>query len=97
VNLLGFFVRGAHNILIPSPRPLTNLRKAFETQAITFITGVNTLFNGLLNEPWFCANPPKSLRVSLAAGCRSRWPCAGGRSLEPRWPKATALPKPHRS
>jgi long-chain acyl-CoA synthetase len=67
-NLLGFFIRGAHNILIPSPKPLTNLRKAFETQAITFITGVNTLFNGLLNEPWFCENPPKSLRVSLAGG-----------------------------
>jgi long-chain acyl-CoA synthetase len=68
VNLLGFFVRGAHNILIPSPKPLTNLRKAFETQDITFITGVNTLFNGLLNESWFCANPPKSLRVSIAGG-----------------------------
>jgi long-chain acyl-CoA synthetase len=68
VNLLGFFVRGAHNILIPSPRPLTNLRKAFEKEGITFITGVNTLFNGLLNEPWFCENPPKSLRVSIAGG-----------------------------
>jgi long-chain acyl-CoA synthetase len=68
VNLLGFFVRGAHNILIPSPKPLTNLRKAFETQDITFITGVNTLFNGLLNEPWFCTNPPKCLRVSIAGG-----------------------------
>ncbi|MGA7385377.1 MAG: AMP-binding protein [Methylocella sp.] len=83
VNLLGFFVRGAHNILIPSPRPLTNLRKAFENEAITFITGVNTLFNGLLNEPWFCANPPKSLRVS----------CAGGMALQEavalRWRKIT--------
>src|ERR1700730_1778377 len=68
VNLLGFFVRGAHNILVPSPKPLANLRKAFETQGITFITGVNTLFNGLLNEPWFCANPPRSLRVSIAGG-----------------------------
>jgi long-chain acyl-CoA synthetase len=29
---------------------------------------VNTLFNGLLNQPWFCANPPKSLRLSLAGG-----------------------------
>ncbi|MGH6836700.1 MAG: AMP-binding protein [Methylocella sp.] len=67
-NLLCFFVRGAHNILIPSPRPLSNLRKAFEKEAITFITGVNTLFNGLLNEPWFCENPPKSLRVSIAGG-----------------------------
>jgi long-chain acyl-CoA synthetase len=68
VNFLGFFIHGAHNILIPSPRPLTNLRKAFETEPISFITGVNTLFNGLLNQPWFCANPPKSLRLSLAGG-----------------------------
>src|SRR6202047_352022 len=68
VNFLGFFIRGAHNILIPSPRPLSNLRKAFEKEAITFITGVNTLFNGVLNQPWFCANPPKSLRLSLAGG-----------------------------
>ncbi len=86
VNLLGFFVRGAHNILIPSPRPLTNLRKAFENEAITCITGVNTLFNGLLNEPWFCANPPKSLRVS----------CAGGMALQGsvalRWQKITGTP-----
>jgi long-chain acyl-CoA synthetase len=68
VNFLGFFIRGAHNILIPSPRPLTNLRKALEKEPISFITGVNTLFNGLLNQPWFCANPPKSLRLSLAGG-----------------------------
>ncbi|MGH6794997.1 MAG: AMP-binding protein, partial [Methylocella sp.] len=67
-NLLCFFVRGAHNILICTPRPLSNLRKAFEKEPITFITGVNTLFNGLLNEPWFCENPPKSLRVSIAGG-----------------------------
>jgi long-chain acyl-CoA synthetase len=68
VNLLGFFMRGAHNVLIPNPRPLTNLRKAFEKQPISFVVGVNTLFKGLLNERWFCANPPKSLRMSLAGG-----------------------------
>ena len=32
VNLLGFFFRGAHNVLIPNPRPLTNMRKAFAKQ-----------------------------------------------------------------
>jgi long-chain acyl-CoA synthetase len=83
VNLLGFFVRGAHNILIPSPKPLSNLRKAFETQDITFITGVNTLFNGLLNEPWFCANPPTSLRVSIAGGMALQ------EAVAVRWRKVT--------
>src|ERR1700730_1338287 len=68
VNLLGFYMRGAHNVLIPNPRPLSNLRRAFEKEPLTVIIGVNTLFNGLLNEPWFCANPPKSLRVSIAGG-----------------------------
>jgi long-chain acyl-CoA synthetase len=66
VNFLGFFIRGAHNILIPSPRPFTNLRKAFEKEPISFITGVNTLFNGLLNQPWFCANSmPPARRLLL--------------------------------
>lgn len=67
-NFLCSFLRGAHNVLIPNPRPLLNLRKAFEKEPVTFMTGVNTLFNGLLNEPWFCANPPRKLNVSIAGG-----------------------------
>ncbi len=68
VNLLGYFSCGAHNVLIPNPRPLSNLRKAFEKEAINFVIGVNTLFQGLLDEPWFCANPPRNLRAGLAGG-----------------------------
>jgi len=83
VNFLGFFICGAHNILIPSPRPLSNLRKAFEKEAITVITGVNTLFNGLLNQPWFCANPPKSLRISAAGGAALQG------AVAVRWRKTT--------
>jgi long-chain acyl-CoA synthetase len=83
VNFLGFFIPGAHNILIPSPRPLTNLRKAFQKEAITFITGVNTFFNGLLNEPWFCENPPPSLRVSFAGGMALQ------ETVAVRWRKTT--------
>jgi long-chain acyl-CoA synthetase len=86
VNFLGFFVRGAHNILIPNPRPLTNLRKAFEKENITFITGVNTLFNGLLNEPWFCAHPPKTLRISVAGGMALQ------KAVALRWQEITGTP-----
>jgi len=68
VNFLGFFSRGGHNFLVPNPRPLGNLRKAFEKYEITIFTGVNTLFNGLLNESWFRAHPPRSLRRSWAGG-----------------------------
>ncbi|HXW70721.1 MAG TPA: AMP-binding protein [Methylocella sp.] len=83
VNLLGFFTRGAHNVLIPSPRPLTNLRQAFERIPITFITGVNTLFNGLVNSPWFATNPPRSLRISVAGGMALQ------NSVAARWQEVT--------
>jgi long-chain acyl-CoA synthetase len=47
---------------------------------------VNTLFNGLLNEPWFCANPPKSLRVTVAGGTTLQ------EAVAQRWQKATGTP-----
>jgi len=86
VNFLGFFILGAHNILIPSPRPLTNLRKAFEKVPITFISGVNTLFNGLLNSSWFAKNPPPSLRISVAGGMALQ------AAVAERWEKVTGTP-----
>jgi len=67
-NLLGFYSLGARNILIPSPRPIRNLQRAVENYPITWMTGVNTLFNGLLNEEWFVAYPPKHLKASIAGG-----------------------------
>jgi len=67
-NLLGFYSLGARNILIPSPRPIRNLQRAVENYPITWMTGVNTLFNGLLNEEWFVAYPPKHLKAAIAGG-----------------------------
>jgi len=67
-NLMTFFETGARNILIPSPRPVQNLQRAVENYPITWITGVNTLFNGLMNEEWFAAYPPKRLRAAIAGG-----------------------------
>ena len=68
VNLLGFYYNGARNILIPSPRPPSNLRRAFDNYKITWLSGVNTLFNALLNERWFQDAPPKHLHASAAGG-----------------------------
>lgn len=59
---------GGHNVLIPSPRPISNLKPAFEKFQFRFMTGVNTLFIGLLNEEWFRNNPPKDLRVTVGGG-----------------------------
>ena len=67
-NLLGFLSIGAHNILIPNPRPVQNLQRAMENYPISWMSGVNTLFNGLLNEEWFVAYPPRHLKAAIAGG-----------------------------
>jgi long-chain acyl-CoA synthetase len=68
LNLITFYEAGGTSVLIPNPRPLTNIKKAFEKYNFTWISGVNTLFNGLLNEKWFAENPPHKLKASVAGG-----------------------------
>lgn len=86
VNFLAAFARGGHNILVPNPRPLTNLKGVFTKHEITFITGVNTLFAGLLNEPWFRENPPATLRVAGAGGTALQT------AVAKRWQELTHIP-----
>ena len=68
VNMLAFYWLGARNILIPNPRPLSNVKRAFENYKITWMSGVNTLFNALCNEVWFLDSPPKHLKFAGAGG-----------------------------
>jgi len=67
-NLMVFFVFGGRNILIPSPRPLANLKQALTTEGATWLTGVNTLFAGLMHEPWFQQQPGVGLKGTVAGG-----------------------------
>jgi long-chain acyl-CoA synthetase len=68
VNGLTFYSIGTHNVLVPNPRPIVNLKPAFERFPITWMSGVNTLFNALVHETWFAKNPPKHLKVAIAGG-----------------------------
>ncbi len=86
VNLLEFWHQGAHNILVPSPRPIQNCQRAFDNYPISWMTGVNTLYNALLNEEWFTAFPPKHLKVALAGGA------ALHATVAERWEKAINCP-----
>jgi long-chain acyl-CoA synthetase len=86
VNLLGFYSLGARNILIPNPRPLTNLKRALENYPITWMSGVNTLFNGLNNETWFQDSPPKYLKFASAGGMALQ------SSVAARWEDVTGKP-----
>ena len=86
VNLLGFYYLGARNVLIPNPRPLSNLKRAFENYPITWMSGVNTLFNGLSNEVWFQDSPPKTLKFASAGGMALQ------SSVAERWEDVTGKP-----
>lgn len=86
VNFLTFLDLGARNILIPSPRPIRNLQRAFENYRVTWLTGVNTLFNALMNEEWFSAYPPRHLHAVVAGGSALHGPVAA------RWLKMTGVP-----
>ncbi len=86
VNLLSFYHVGARNILIPSPRPPSNLKRALENYKITWLSGVNTLFNALLNERWFTDSPPRHLVASAAGGM------ALHESVASKWQEVTGTP-----
>jgi long-chain acyl-CoA synthetase len=86
VNLLGYYQSGARNILVPTPRPPSNLKRVLENYKVTWITGVNTLFNALLNERWFIESPPKHLVASAAGGMALHG------SVATRWREVTGTP-----
>ena len=67
-NLMIFYLAGGRNVLVPSPRPLSNLKTVMLNEPITWMTGVNTLFAGLMHESWFKEKQGWLLRGSVAGG-----------------------------
>ncbi len=67
-NLLSFAVLGGLNFLIPDPRDLHRLIRTMRHAKITWMSGVNTLFNALVNVPEFAALDFGALRVAVGGG-----------------------------
>ncbi len=67
-NCLVFMTLGAENVLIPNPRDIPGFVKTLRKYPFTAITGVNTLFNALVNNPKFAQVPFRSLRLVLGGG-----------------------------
>ncbi|MBJ6984639.1 long-chain fatty acid--CoA ligase [Luteimonas sp. MC1750] len=84
-NGLVFTKFGAKNILITNPRDMPGFVKELKREPFTAITGVNTLFNGLLNTPGFEDVDFSQLRLTLGGGM------AVQRSVAERWKKATGV------
>jgi len=85
-NCLTFMKVGALNYLITNPRDMPGFVKELQGVRFTAITGVNTLFNGLMNTPGFEQIDFKHLKLSLGGGMAVQQPVAE------RWQKQTGTP-----
>ena len=84
-NGLVFMKYGAKNILITNPRDMPGFVKELKKEPFTAITGVNTLFNGLLNTPGFDEIDFSTLHLTLGGGM------AVQRAVAERWKQATGV------
>jgi long-chain acyl-CoA synthetase len=84
-NGLVFMKIGALNYLITNPRDMPGFVKDLSKVKFTSITGVNTLFNGLLNTPGFGKPDFSHLRLTLGGGM------AVQRAVAERWKKVTGV------
>ena len=67
-NCLTFIKYGAKNILITNPRDIPGFIKEIKNSKFTAITGVNTLFNALLNNPEFKEVDFSHVKLALSGG-----------------------------
>ena len=67
-NALVMFKYGARNILITNPRDMDGFVKELSNYKFSIITGVNTLFNGLLNNKNFNNLDFSQLKVAFGGG-----------------------------
>jgi len=67
-NCLVFMSLGGENILIPNPRDIPGFVKEVGKYKFTAITGVNTLFNALLNNADFAKLDFSHLHLTLGGG-----------------------------
>jgi long-chain acyl-CoA synthetase len=85
-NCLVFMTLGAENVLITNPRDIPGFVKEMGKHRFTALTGVNTLFNALLNNPDFAKLDFSSLRLTLGGGM------AVQRAVAERWKQVTGVP-----
>ncbi len=68
VNTLSPMYNGFHSVLITNARDLSTVVDAFKKYKITMMTGVNTLYNALLNNEEFTKLDIKHLKIASAGG-----------------------------
>lgn len=85
-NLMVFTEIGALNILITNPRDIPGFIKEIKQYPVTAMTGVNTLFNALLNHPDFASVDFSTWRLALGGGM------AVQKAVADKWKAVTGVP-----
>jgi long-chain acyl-CoA synthetase len=85
-NCLVFMSIGGENVLVTDPRDMKAFVALLRRVPFTAITGVNTLFNALLNAPGFERVDFSHMRLTLGGGM------AVQRSVAERWKQVTGRP-----
>jgi long-chain acyl-CoA synthetase len=83
VNCLTFMRYGGMNVLITNPRDIPAFIKELQAVPFTVITGVNTLFNALMNHPDFAKLDFKRLKTTVGGAM------AVQRAVSDRWRQMT--------
>ncbi len=86
VNCMTFMAYGAHNILITNPRDIPGFVKELNKWKFSVLTGVNTLFNALINNEGFKNLDFSHLKISVGGGM------AVQKSVAEKWHKITGKP-----
>lgn len=86
VNCLAMLKIGAHNVLITNPRDMSAFCKELSKHKFSVFTGVNTLFNGLLNQESFRNLDFSHLKIAVGGGM------AVQKSTAENWKKVTGTP-----
>jgi len=68
VNLFTFIGLGARNVLITNPRDMAAFVRELARYRPAFLTGVNTLFNGLAHAPGFAELDFSALKIAMGGG-----------------------------
>lgn len=84
-NCLIFMTLGAENVLITNPRDMPGFVEELKKHKFTAFTGVNTLFNGLLNTPGFETVDFSHLQMTLGGGA------AVQKAVAERWKAITGV------